>query len=164
MKLPPCNSQLRSHSRTGHDSASGSGVIGVKELIRNSSTRGPETIWEMTIGGITIRKSGWITIGKSLLTQEIPTGKPLLRKPGNKLTKAKTRAEPLPVPCPSAHVPLAGHGPARRNHDCRLRRSRIPKINPAPFLSTSYQPHAAIPTPESRCRHATCVNRGNTHV
>jgi integrase len=27
MKLPPCNSQLRSHSRTGHDSASGSGVI-----------------------------------------------------------------------------------------------------------------------------------------
>src|SRR6202021_773480 len=32
MKLPPCNSQLRSHSRTGHDSASGSGVIGVKEL------------------------------------------------------------------------------------------------------------------------------------
>jgi hypothetical protein len=41
MKLPPCNSQLRSHSRRGHDSASG--VIGVKELIRNSSTRGPET-------------------------------------------------------------------------------------------------------------------------
>ena len=28
MKLPPCNSQLRSHSRTGHDSASG--VTGVK--------------------------------------------------------------------------------------------------------------------------------------
>ena len=43
MKLPPCSSQLRSHSRTGHDSASGSGVIGVKELIRNSLTRGPET-------------------------------------------------------------------------------------------------------------------------
>jgi hypothetical protein len=47
MKLPPCSSQLRSHSRTGHDSASGSGVIGVKELIRNSLTRGPETaFWE----------------------------------------------------------------------------------------------------------------------
>ena len=48
MKLPPCNSQLRSHSRTGHDSASG--VIGVKELIRNSLTRGPETalLWAIT--------------------------------------------------------------------------------------------------------------------
>jgi len=43
MKPPPCSSQLRSHSRTGHDSAFGSGVIGVKELIRNSLTRGPET-------------------------------------------------------------------------------------------------------------------------
>ena len=43
MKFPPCSSQLRSHSRTGHDSASGSGVIVVKELIRNSLTRGPET-------------------------------------------------------------------------------------------------------------------------
>ena len=48
MKLPPCNSQLRSHSRTGHDSASGSGVIGVKELIRNSLTRGPETAFLST--------------------------------------------------------------------------------------------------------------------
>jgi hypothetical protein len=44
MKLPPCSSQLRSHSRTGHDSAFGSGVIGVNELIRNALTRGPETI------------------------------------------------------------------------------------------------------------------------
>ena len=44
MKLPPCNSQLRSHSRTGLDSASG--VIGVKELIRNSLTRGPEAALE----------------------------------------------------------------------------------------------------------------------
>jgi hypothetical protein len=43
MKVPPCSSQLRSHSRTGRDSAPGSGVIGVKELIRNSLTRGPET-------------------------------------------------------------------------------------------------------------------------
>jgi hypothetical protein len=44
MKLPPCNSQLRSHSRTGLDSASG--VIGVKELFRNSLTRGPEAALE----------------------------------------------------------------------------------------------------------------------
>jgi hypothetical protein len=50
MKLPPCSSQLRSHSRTGHDSASGSGDLGVKELIRNSLSRGPETaFWESTI-------------------------------------------------------------------------------------------------------------------
>lgn len=49
MKLPPCNSHPRSHSRTGHDSAPGSGVIGVKVLIRNSVTPSPETgFWEIT--------------------------------------------------------------------------------------------------------------------
>jgi len=49
MKLPPCNSQLRSRSRTGHYSASGSGVLGVKEWIR-ILTRGPEAaFWEVTM-------------------------------------------------------------------------------------------------------------------
>jgi hypothetical protein len=37
---------MRSHSRTGHDSASG--VIGVKEVIRNSLTRAPETAFAST--------------------------------------------------------------------------------------------------------------------
>jgi hypothetical protein len=57
MKLPPCSSQLRSHSRTGHESASGSGVIGVKELILNSLTRGPETaFWETGQVGLIHRR------------------------------------------------------------------------------------------------------------
>jgi hypothetical protein len=59
MKLPSRSSQLRSHPRTA-DSASG--VIGVKELIRNSLTRGPEAAFE-EVGWISPRKSACVVEG-----------------------------------------------------------------------------------------------------